>query len=38
MTALIRDLGNGTVLGDATRFPLALDWHTLDMLDSATGM
>ena len=41
MTALIRDLRNGTVLGDTGPFVWALDWKTLDimldMLDSGAA-
>ena len=42
MTALIRDLRNGTVLGDTGPFVWALDWKTLDimldMLDSGAAV
>ena len=42
MTALIRDLRNGTVLGDIGPFVWALDWKTLDimldMLDSGAAV
>ena len=42
MTALIRDLRNGTVLGDTGPFVGALDWKTLDimldMLDSSAAV